>query len=392
MQDNSYIYLDHAATTSVHPEVVEAMNPFFSEYYGNPSGLYSMAQESRRSVDQSRKIISNFLGCRPSEIIFTSGGTESDNLAIKGSVNVNNSSGGHVLTTSIEHHAVLNSCLQLEEIGFDVEYLTPDSDGLIDPHEIYNRIRKETVLVSIMLVNNEIGTVQPISRITEMIKQKSTELGIKIPFHTDAVQAIEFEEINVNTLGVDLLSLSGHKFGGPKGVGVLYIRRGVPLNSLQSGGGQERERRSGTENVPGIVGLSKAISILDIRKEANKRYCRNLRDRLIDGISKRIPGTYLNGHPTIRVDNNVNFCFEGIEGEPLLVGLDFNGIFASSGSACSSGSLEASHVLTSIGRPVELAKSSLRLTLGYTNTSDEIDYVLDKLVELVSKLRSMPIL
>lgn len=392
MENNQYIYMDHAATTSVHPEVLEVMQPYFSEYYGNPSGLYSMAQEARRSIDQSRKIVSNFLGCRPSEVIFTSGGTESDNLAIKGSVFGNTFNGKHILTTSIEHHAVLNSCYQLEQMGFEVEYVNPDSDGLINPQDISDRINEKTVLVTVMLVNNEIGTIQPISKISEIIKQKSNEYGHDVIFHTDAVQAIEFEEVDVKKLGVDLLSISAHKFGGPKGVGVLYVRRNIPFEALQVGGGQERERRSGTENVPGIVGLAKAISLLDYRKQSSKKHCRFLRDRLIQGISNKIPDTILNGHPTIRVDNNVNFCFEGIEGEPLLVGLDFSGIFASSGSACSSGSLEPSHVLTSIGRSPQLAQSSLRLTIGHNNTEKEVDFVLDKLVQLVSKLRSMPTL
>ena len=392
MENNNYIYMDHAATTSVHPEVLEAMQPYFSEYYGNPSGLYSMAQEARRSVDQSRKIISNFLGCRPSEVIFTSGGTESDNLAIKGSVFANSFGGKHILTTSIEHHAVINSCNQLEEMGFDVEYINPDLNGLINPQDIFNRITKETALVTVMLVNNEIGTIQPISKISELIKQKASEYGHAINFHTDAVQAIEFEEIDVKNLGVDLLSLSAHKFGGPKGIGVLYVRRGLPFEAQQVGGGQERERRSGTENVPSIVGLAKAMSLLDYRKDSSVIHCRFLRDRLIQEISNKIPDTLLNGHPTTRVANNVNFCFKGVEGEPLLIGLDFSGIFASSGSACSSGALEPSHVLTSIGRSPELAQSSLRLTVGHNNSVEEVNYVVEKLVELVSKLRSMPTL
>ena len=384
------IYMDYAATTPVRPEVVEAMLPFFSESFGNPSSIYEMAQQSRGAVDRSRRTIARALGCRTSEIVFTSGGTESDNAAVKGVATALRNIGNHVITSSIEHHAVLHACHQLEQFGFDVTYLPVDEFGLIDPEDVARAVTERTTLVSVMLANNEIGTIEPVSEIAAAVRQEARRIGRKIYVHTDAVQAMGAIDVNVRDLGVDLLSLSGHKLHGPKGVGALYIRRGTPFEPLIQGGGQEREKRSGTENVPAIVGLAEAVRLAELERSETSQRLTGLRDRIISGIHERIPDAKLNGHPLRRLPNNVNVSFERVEGEPILLGLDFAGICASSGSACSSASLEPSHVLTAIGLPADLAQGSLRITIGRDTTDEDVDYMIETLTGLVGRLRAMP--
>mgnify|MGYP001216303503 CR=1 FL=1 len=390
--DKNLIYMDHAATTPMDSVVLSVMLPYFSDIFANPSSIYALAQESRKVVDDSRLKIASLLGARRSEIIFTSGGTESDNAALKGVVAALQPVGKHIITSKIEHHAVLHTCYQLEQLGYEITYLSVDQNGIVDPESVVNAIREDTVLVSIMMANNEIGTIQPIEQICRLVKDEAKRRGINILFHTDAVQAAGFLDINVKKLGIDLLSLSAHKFYGPKGVGVLYIRRGTPFETQLSGGGQERGRRSGTENVAAIVGMAKAFEIsIENRKQTNL-HCAILRDKLIKDIISSIEEVNLNGHDTQRLPNNVNFSFAGIEGEPLLLGLDFAGICVSSGSACSSGSLEPSHVLTSLGQTAEEAQGSLRITLGRENTVEEVEKIVEVLVKLVAKLRNMPTL
>ena len=384
------IYMDHAATTPVRPEVMEAMLPYFTERFGNASSLYTLAQDSRRALDEAREAVARVLGSRTSEVVFTSGGSESDNAAIKGAVHALARTGNHVITTSIEHHAVLHTFTHLEDSGFEVTYLPVDADGMVDADQLVDAITDDTVLVSVMLANNEIGTIQPVAEMARRVKEIARERGRTIVFHTDAVQAAGFLDINVNALGVDMLSLSAHKFHGPKGVGVLYVRRGTPFTPQQLGGAQERQRRAGTENMPGIVGTAVALTLADGERESASAHCIRLRDRLIEGMRERIPGVRLNGHPTLRLPNNANFSFEGVEGEPVLLGLDFAGVAASSGSACSSGSLEPSHVLLALGMSADLAHGSLRLTLGRDNTEEDVDYVLRVLPDLVGRLRAMP--
>ena len=384
------IYMDHAATTPVRPEVMEAMLPYFTERFGNASSLYTLAQQSRMALDEARETVARVLGSRPSEVVFTSGGSESDNAAIKGAVHALARTGNHVITTAIEHHAVLHTCTYLEDSGFDVTYLPVDGDGMVEVDQLVDAITDKTILVSVMLANNEIGTIEPVAEMARRVKEIAREQGRTIVFHTDAVQAAGFLDINVKTLGVDMLSLSAHKFHGPKGVGVLYVRRGTPFSPQQLGGAQERQRRAGTENMPGIVGTALALAIADSEKEEVSAHCARLRDRLIEGVRERIQGVRLNGHPTERLPNNVNFSFEGVEGEPVLLGLDFAGVAASSGSACSSGSLEPSHVLLALGLHADLAHGSLRLTLGRDNTEEDVDYVLRVLPDLVGRLRAMP--
>ena len=384
------IYMDHAATTPVRPEVMRAMLPFFSENFGNPSSIYEMAQQSRGAVDQARRTIAQALGCRASEVVFTSGGTESDNAAIKGVATALRNIGNHVITSSIEHHAVLHACHQLEQFGFDVTYLPVDEYGLVDPDDVAGAITERTTLVSVMLANNEIGTIEPVAEIAAVVDREARRVGRKIYVHTDAVQALGALDVNVQELGVDLLSLSGHKLYGPKGVGALYIKRGTPFEPLILGGGQEREKRSGTENVPSIVGLAEAVRLAELeRAEITPRVVR-LRDKIIISIHERIPDAKLNGHPDQRLPNNVNVSFESVEGEPVLLGLDFAGICASSGSACSSASLEPSHVLTAIGLSADLAQGSLRITIGRETTDEDIEYMIQTLTDLVGRLRTMP--
>jgi cysteine desulfurase len=384
------IYMDHAATTPVRREVVQAMLPYFSENFGNPSSIYEMAQQSRGAVDQARRTIARALGCRTSEVVFTSGGTESDNAAVKGVATALRNIGNHVITSSIEHHAVLHACHQLEQFGFDVTYLPVDEYGLVDPEDVARAVTERTTLVSVMLANNEIGTIEPIAEIADAVDREARSIGRKIYFHTDAVQAMGAIDVNVRDLGVDLLSLSGHKLHGPKGVGALYIKRGTPFEPLILGGGQEREKRSGTENVPSIVGMSEAIRLAELERSAISPRLARLRDRIISSVYERIPDAKLNGDPVRRLPNNVNISFESVEGEPILLGLDFAGICASSGSACSSASLEPSHVLTAIGLPADLAQGSLRITIGRETTDEDVEYMIETLTNLVGRLRAMP--
>lgn len=383
------IYLDHAATTSMSPIVLEAMYPYLTESFGNPSSMYSIAQQAREALDNSRQVCANILGARSSEVVFTSGGTESDNSAIIGAALASKANGNHIITTSIEHHAVLHACQFLEELGFEITYLPVNAHGFVEIESIESSIKETTTLVSIMLANNEIGTIQPISDIAKVIKEKEVEFGTVITFHTDAVQAAGYLDLDVNVLGVDLLSLSAHKFNGPKGVGLLFIRRNTPFLPTQVGGSQERDRRAGTENVAGIVGISTALKLADEKRSETSKYVSALRDHLINSIYERIENCQLNGSPDKRLPNNVNFSFEGVEGEPVLLGLDLLGIAASSGSACTAASLEPSHVLLALGHTNNFARSSLRLSLGPSNTIEEVDLVVDSLQSLIAKLRSL---
>ena len=366
------------------------MLPYFTEQFGNPSSIYELAQQSRGAVDQARRIVARAVGCRTSEIVFTSGGTEADNAAIKGVATALRNVGNHVVTTAIEHHAVLHSCHQLEQFGFDVTYVPVDENGLVDPEDVAGALTDRTVLVSVMLANNEIGTIEPVAEIAAAVDREGRRLGRRIYVHTDAVQALGAIEVDVRKLGVDLLTISGHKIHGPKGVGALYIKRGTPFEPLILGGGQEREKRSGTENVPAIVGLGEAVRLVETERPSTTPLITRLRDRTISGIQDRIPSAKLNGHPVTRLPNNVNFSFEDVEGEPVLLGLDFAGICASSGSACSSASLEPSHVLTAIGLSADLAQGSLRITVGRETTNEDVDYLVETLTDLVGRLRAMP--
>ena len=384
-----FVYMDHAATTPIREEVLEQMIPYMKQYYGNPSSIYTLAQESRRAVDESRENVAHLIGARTRDVIFTSGGTESDNAALKGTAGALRSIGNHIITSSIEHHAVLHTCQQLEDLGFEVTYLPVDKYGLINPDDVGRAIRKNTILTSIMMANNEIGSIQPIKEIVEVVKNRAGQLSTNILVHTDAVQAVGSEEVDVNELKVDLLSLSAHKFYGPKGIGALYIRRGIPFEPLIVGGGQENQRRSGTENVANIVGSSIALTLAIENISATKELCKKLRDEIISGILERVPNTTLNGHPTRRLANNANISFHDLEGESILLGLDLSGISASSGSACTSGSLEPSHVLLATGQSAEIAQSSVRFSLGYKNTKEDVDYLLSVIVPLVEKLREL---
>ncbi|MFP6566247.1 MAG: IscS subfamily cysteine desulfurase [Dehalococcoidia bacterium] len=384
------IYMDHAATTAVRPEALEAMLPYFGVSFGNPSSIYTLAQEARNAVDDARQTIAGLIGCRISELIFTSGGTESDNTALKGVAFALRNVGNHIITTAIEHHAILHTCHQLEQFGFDVTYLPVDRHGLVDPDDVAKAITDRTILVSVMLANNEIGTIEPVAAIARTVKQEARRLDRNILMHTDAVQGAGFLDLNVRELGVDLMSLSAHKFHGPKGVGVLYVKRGTPFEPQMMGGGQERERRSGTENVPGIVGMAEAFRLACQERKTTAARCVAMRDRIIEGLQVRVEHAHLNGHPVERLPNNVNISFEAVEGEPILLGLDFAGISASSGSACSSASLEPSHVLLAIGLTAELAQGSVRITLGKDNTDEEVDYMLSVIPDLVNRLRAMP--
>ena len=378
-----YIYMDNAATTPVKKEVLEEMLPYFTEKYGNPSSVYSLGSMSKRAVEDAREKVAKALGANPREIFFTGGGSESDNWAIKGVAFANYDKGNHIITSKIEHHAILHTCEYLEKKGFEVTYLDVDEYGIVDLEQLRNAITDKTILISIMFANNEIGTIQPIKEIGEIAKEKN------IYFHTDAVQAIGNIKIVVKELNIDLLSLSAHKFYGPKGIGALYVRQGVKIDPLITGGAQERKRRAGTENVPAIVGLGKAIELAYTNFEEKNNRLIKLRDMLIEKIKSNIDYVRLNGHPVKRLPGNVNMCFQFIEGESLLLSLDMEGIAASSGSACTSGSLDPSHVLLAIGLSHEIAHGSLRLTLGDFNTEEEIDYVVEKLVKIVERLRSM---
>lgn len=377
------IYLDNAATTKTRPEVVEAMLPYFTENFGNPSSVYEFATVNKKAVDDARTIISSAIGAEISDIYFTAGGTESDNWALKATVEAYAEKGNHIITSKIEHHAILHTCEYLEKHGCEVSYIDVDENGIIKLDELKKAIRPTTILISVMFANNEIGTIQPIKEIGEIAKEN------KIIFHTDAVQAFGQIGINVKELNIDLLSASGHKLNGPKGIGFLYIRKGLKLRSLIHGGGQERHRRAGTENVPAIVGFGKAVEIAVNTMDERIKKENEIKELLINRIMTEVPYVRLNGHRIMRLPNNANFCFQFIEGESLLIMLDMQNICASSGSACTSGSLDPSHVLLAIGLPHEIAHGSLRLTLSEDTTVEEINYCVDKIKEIVEKLRSM---
>jgi len=377
------IYLDHSATTPVRREVFEAMVPYLTYAYGNPSSIHSMGREIRADIDIARERIAAAIGAKPSEIIFTSGGSEADNLAIKGLANVQKTGKNHIITSCIEHHAVLDTVKDLEKNGFEVTVLPVDCNGLVDPDDVKNAITPQTFLVSIMHANNEIGTIQPIEEIADI----AHSAGVLV--HTDAVQTVGHIPVNVNDLNVDMLSMSGHKFYGPKGVGALYLKKGIKLCSIIHGGNQERKRRAGTENVAGIVGMGFAIQLATSEMDKTIEHETALAHKFINGIMLRIPDTRLNGHPVKRLPNNINFSFSCVEGESLLLKMDMLGICASSGSACTSGSLEPSHVLLSIGLPHELAHGSVRFSIGRGTKEQDVDYVLESLPPIVANLREM---
>jgi len=380
------IYLDHAATTPVDPRVLQAMLPYMTESYGNPSSIYALGRDAANAIERSRKQVGSILNCSPDEICFTSCGTEADNMAIRGIALAQRERHGanHIITSAVEHHAVSHTCEWMQKhLGFEVTYVPVDEYGMVDPESVREAIRDDTGLISIMYANNEVGTVQPVKEIAEIAHEKG------IPFHTDAVQAGGALPLDVEVLNVDAISLSAHKFYGPKGVGLLYVRRGTPLIPVQTGGGQERGRRAGTENVPYIVGLAAALTLsYDTCAEVTPR-TRRLRDRLVAGLIESIPHCHLTGHPTRRLPNSASFVIEYVEGESMLLSLDMEGIAASSGSACTSGSLEPSHVLTAMGYPPEIAHGSLRLTLGRSTTEEHIARVLDVLPPIVERLRAM---
>ena len=378
-----FIYLDNAATTKARPEVVEAMLPYFTEYYGNPSSVYEFSNESKKAINRSRETIAEAIGAKTNEIYFTAGGTESDNWALAATAEAYQAKGNHIITSKIEHHAVLHTCEYLEKRGFEVTYLDVDENGVIKLDELKKAIRPTTILISIMFANNEIGTIEPVKEIGEIAKEHG------IIFHTDAVQAFGHVPINVDEYHIDMMSASGHKLNGPKGIGFLYIRTGIKTRSFMHGGAQERKRRGGTENVPGIVGFGKAVEIaVNTMEERTKRES-ELRDYLMNRVMAEVPYVRINGHRTSRLSNNVNFAFQFIERESLLIMLDMDGICGSSGSACTSGSLDPSHVLLAIGLPHEIAHGSLRLTLNADNTMEEMDYVAESIKKIVEKLRGM---
>ena len=380
---NKLIYLDNAATTRMKPEVYREMEPYATEYYGNPSAIYSFATESRKAVEKARGIMAEAIGASREEIYFTAGGSESDNWALIATAEAYGSKGKHIITSAIEHHAVLHTCEYLRKKGFEITYLGVDEQGMIDLEELKQSIRPDTILVSIMAANNEIGTIEPLKEIGAITRERG------VLFHTDAVQAFGHVPINVEEMNIDMLSASGHKLGGPKGIGMLYIRKGVKIGSFIHGGAQERRRRAGTHNVPGIVGFGKATELAMTAQADVMAQIGELRDYLIERVLAEIPYTRLNGHRQKRLPNNANFCFQFIEGESLLILLDQNGICGSSGSACTSGSLDPSHVLLAIGLPHEIAHGSLRLTLSEETTKEEIDFTVEKMKEIVARLRNM---
>lgn len=377
------IYFDNAATTKPRKEVIDKMLPYITEKYGNPSSIYKIARENKEAVDEARQAVAEAINAKPNEIYFTAGGSESDNWALKGIADSYSDKGRHIITTAIEHHAILHTCEYLESKGFEVTYLPVDEYGIISVEELKSAIREDTILISVMFANNEIGSVQPVAEIGKIAREKG------IVFHTDAVQAVGHLPIDVEAMNIDLLSLSGHKLYGPKGIGALYVRKGIKLKPFIHGGAQERGRRAGTENVPGIVGLGEAVRLASAEMEEERTRLVSLRDRLIEGILTSIPHSRLNGHPEKRLPGNVNISFEFIEGESMLLLLDMKGICASSGSACTSGSLDPSHVLLAIGLPHEKAHGSLRLTLGHFNTDEDVDVVLRELPPIVQRLREM---
>ncbi|MCM8831214.1 MAG: cysteine desulfurase NifS [Candidatus Omnitrophica bacterium] len=365
------------------------MLPYYQEIFGNPSSIHQFGQEARKAIESAREKLAIFIGASIEEIVFTSGGTEADNFAIKGVAYANQNRGKHIITTSIEHHAVFNTCKYLQKEGFNVTYLPVDKYGIVDPTDVKKAITKETILVTIMHANNEVGTIQPIAEIGKIIKEASTNNKQKIYFHTDAIQSVSKIPINVDELNVDLLSLSGHKIYGPKGIGALYIRKGTKIEPLIHGGHHERNRRAGTENVPAIVGLGKAIEIVKEDMEKEAIYLTNLREKLYQGIINKVDNVYLNGHPSKRLPNTLNLCFEFVEGESIILNLDMKGVAVSSGSACTSGSLEPSHVLSAMGVPPALAQGSIRFSLGRFTTEEDIDYVVEVLPQIISRLRAM---
>jgi cysteine desulfurase len=377
------IYLDYAATTPVHPDVIEAMLPYLKEKWGNPSSVHSFGQEARAGVEIAREQLASLIGALPEEIVFTSGGTEADNLALKGVAFAQEKRGKHILTTPIEHHAILEPLKYLEKQGFTVQFIPVDKHGLVNPEDVKKLITDQTTLVSVMHANNEIGTIEPLAEIGKILKERN------IHFHTDAVQTVGTIPVNVNELGVDLLSLSGHKFYGPKGIGALYVKKGVRVIPQMLGGEQERRRRGSTENVPGIIGMGKAAEIAKASIQGWMEHDKALRDRLIQGLLRAIPDTILNGHPEKRLPKNVNVTVRYIEGESMLLNLDFDGIAASTGSACSSGSLEPSHVMLAIGKSHEEAHGSIRFSLGRLTTEAEIDKVIEVFPPIVQRLRDM---
>jgi cysteine desulfurase len=377
------VYMDYSATTFVRPEVLEEMLPYFTEKFGNPSSFYGISRETKRAIDKAREQVANTLNCLPDEVYFTGGGSEADNWAIKGIASAHKNKGNHIITTKVEHHAVLHTCEYLEKNGFDVTYLDVNEEGFISLEDLRNAITDKTILVSIMFANNEIGTIQPIKEIGEICREK------KIFFHTDAVQAVGNIPVDVREMNIDMLSLAGHKIYGPKGIGVLYIKKGIKIDNLIHGGGQEKNRRAGTENIASIVGLGKALELATDNLEAHMKKLVLLRDKLMDGLLK-IPYTRLNGPKgDKRLPGNVNVCFRFIEGESILLSLDFKGVCASSGSACTSGSLDPSHVLLAIGLPHEIAHGSLRLSMGEGSTEEDVDYVLDVVPPIIERLRNM---
>lgn len=380
---NKLIYLDNAATTRVAPEVFEAMKPYFEDLYGNAASIYRFAGESRKAVENARRTIAEFLGAKPEEIYFTGGGSESDNWALLGIAESMKNKGNHIITSKIEHHAILHTCEFLEKHGYEITYLDVDENGLIDIEQLKASIRPTTILVSIMFANNEIGTIEPIKEIGKITKEKG------IYFHTDAVQAYGHVPINVEELNIDLLSASGHKINGPKGIGIMYIRNTVKIGAFIHGGAQERSRRAGTHNTPGIVGFGKATELAKDKMEVRAKHETELRDYLVKRVMAEVPYTKFNGHRTQRLSNNTNFSFRFIEGESLLIMLDQKGICGSSGSACTSGSLDPSHVLLAIGLPHEIAHGSLRLTLSEETTKEDIDTTVDEIKFVVERLRSM---
>ncbi|WP_296557791.1 cysteine desulfurase NifS [uncultured Acetobacterium sp.] len=377
------IYLDHAATTPVDPTVVETMLPFFTEYFGNPSSVYTEGRGVKKSIEAARIQIAKAINADPREIYFTGSGSEADNWAIKGIAMKNQAKGKHIITSTIEHHAVLHTCEYLEKQGFEVTYLPVDEYGLISLDDLRNAIRKDTILVTIMFANNEIGTIEPIKEIGEIVKEKG------IIFHTDAVQALGNIPVDVKDLNVDLLAISAHKIYGPKGIGALFIRKGVPIDNLIHGGAQERKKRAGTENTAEIVAFGKAAEMVTEQLAENAAHMKKLRDLLIKGVMDNIPQVRLNGHPEKRLPGNANFCFDYIEGESILLSLDIIGVAGSSGSACTSGSLDPSHVLLAIGLPAGVAHGSLRLSIGKHTTVEDINYVVENLIQIIERLRKM---
>jgi len=377
------IYFDHSATTPVHPEVAAAMMEYLTDKFGNPSSVHSFGREARKAVDEARAKVADLIGAETNEIFFTSGGTESDNLALKGVAYANRKKGNHIITSAIEHHAILHTCEYLAKQGYKITYLPVDKYGMVSVEDVKNAITDQTILISIMYANNEVGTIQPIREIGKLAREK------QIYFHTDATQVVGHIPIDVKADNIDLLTMAGHKFNAPKGVGALYVRRGVRIESVQQGGGHERNMRAGTENVPGIVALGKAAEIAKRDMQQQMAHLQKLRDKMIKHVLETIPYSQLNGHPTQRMPGSANFSFHFIEGESLLLNLDLKGIAASSGSACTSGSLDPSHVLLAMGLTHEVAHGSLRISLGLGNTEEEVDYFLEVLPQIVARLREM---